>query len=84
MGEGASPCQANLGVFHGRLLRRGVWAKGAGPSGRNKPAGFPLTFCFQWIMNGVSHWACEVVGSGSVNSKGVKWYWVYYPRREYK
>lgn len=35
-------------------------------------------------MNGVSHWACEVVGNGSVNSKGVKWYWVYYPRREYK
>ena len=45
VGEGASPCQANLGVFHGRLLRRGVRAKGAGPSGRNKPAGFPLTFC---------------------------------------
>ena len=44
VGEGASPCQANLGVFHGRLLRRGVRAKGAGPSGRNKPAGFPLTF----------------------------------------
>lgn len=35
-------------------------------------------------MNGLSHWACEVVGTGSVNSKGVKWYWVYYPRREYK
>ena len=34
VGEGASPCQANLGVFHGRLLRRGVRAKGAGPSGR--------------------------------------------------
>ena len=46
VGEGTSPCQANLGVFHGRLLRRGVRAKGAGPSGRNKPAGFPLTFCF--------------------------------------
>ena len=45
VGEGASPCQANLGVFHGRLLRRGVRAKGAGPSGRNKPAGFPLTLC---------------------------------------
>ena len=33
VGEGASPCQANLGVFHGRLLRRGVRAKGAGLSG---------------------------------------------------
>lgn len=35
-------------------------------------------------MSGVSHWACEVVGTGTVSGKGVKWYWVYYPRREYK
>ena len=27
---------------------------------------------------------CEVVGNGNVKCKGVKWYWVYYPRREYK
>ena len=58
VGEGASPCQANLGVFHGRLLRRGVRAKGAGPSGRNKPAGFPLTFCLfvcLFVPNPPSH-----------------------------
>ena len=37
VGEGASPCKANLGVFHGRCFTRsGVWIKGAGPSGRNK------------------------------------------------
>ena len=24
-----------------------------------------------------------MVGNGNVKCKGVKWYWVYYPRREY-
>ena len=44
VGEGASPCQANLGVFHGRLLGRGVWAKGAGPSGRRPRFSVSLLF----------------------------------------
>ena len=47
VGEGTSPCKANLGFFSWAFTQaRGVRAKGAGPSGRNKPAGFPLTFCF--------------------------------------
>lgn len=33
---------------------------------------------------GVGNGKGEVVGNGSVKCKGVKWYWVYYPRREYK
>ena len=32
----------------------------------------------EWVVR------CEVVGNGNVKCKGVKWYWVYYPRREYK
>ena len=51
VGEGASPCQANLGVFHGRLLGRGVRAKGAGPSGRRPRFSVNSLFVCLFVYN---------------------------------
>ena len=43
VGEGASPCQANLGVFHGRLLGEAYGRRVRALQGEGR--GFPLTFC---------------------------------------
>ena len=43
-GRGREPVSGKLGGFSWTFTQEGVRAKGAGPSGRNKPAGFPLTF----------------------------------------
>ena len=44
MGEGASPCQANLGVIHGRLLRHEAYGRRVRAL-QGEGRGFPLTFC---------------------------------------
>ena len=44
VGEGASPCQANLGVFHGRLLRHEAYGRRVRAL-QGEGRGFPLTFC---------------------------------------
>ena len=44
VGEGASPCQANLGVFHGRLLGHEAYGRRVRAL-QGEGRGFPLTFC---------------------------------------
>ena len=44
VGEGASPCKANLGVFHGRLLRHGAYGRRVRAL-QGEGRGFPLTLC---------------------------------------
>ena len=44
VGEGASPCQANLGVFHGRLLRHEAYGRRVRAL-QGEGRGFPLTLC---------------------------------------
>ena len=67
VGEGASPCQANLGDFHGRLLGRGVRAKGAGPSGRRPRFSVNILF----VATSTDPSVMMLVGKGS--KRRIEW-----------
>ena len=47
VGEGASPCQANLGVFHGRLLRRAYGRRVRALQG--EACRFSVNVCLSWV-----------------------------------